>query len=236
MARFRSDIAIDWINEGYRLLGDANINDCEYQNVIIRQRIFNSITNAYWRAVVRYAGTVEPPLQRDNELPEQALLRLLGQNSGTISRWLNGRTPPQADKVLGSLVIVLVKEIEDIDLPPIREIAWQAVSQTMNVIRQEDLGRGPRTLSRQEFACVRWLARHVQSRAYAEGHSRNTQNPELEAQVLTDVFHKVRLRFPEVAAGLVPVAISEWLRPYLLFRVGLLGGWRSLEEHPDVTA
>lgn len=215
-----------WAEEGFRLLDKLGKHPTNYSNKVMKDRVLESVTFAYWRALVTCAGRLTPSICEGDELVEQALGRRLGVNRSTTSRWMSGKTAPDGDKVFGGLLFAVKKEIHEVGFPRNREVAWQAVSRTFAIICDEDLNRGRRPIGREEFACVWWLARHPTG-----GHYLESGDAAVQAEVHRSVFAEVRRYFPGLtSSAYVPAAVREWLIPYLLFLVGLPPMWEALDD------
>lgn len=216
-----------WLEAGAREFHEAGIDEGNYRNEVLRDRLLKSIAFVYWNALTEFAERNRSVLKRnESELIDQAIGRLLGVHASTSGRWVKGDTLPTADKLFGAVVLVLRKELGEISFPPNREVAWRAVSRTMSLIREAECKGDRREITREEFACARLLGRHPNADALLDRDRRETTKA-----VVRDVFSEVRKRFPRVTTdGFVHSAAREWMRPYMFFSLGLLASWEFLDD------
>ena len=190
-----------------------------------KKRVFDGITHTHWRAVVRCAGDMFAELGAGRADPEAVIADRLFQDKGTKSKWLRGRQVPKAEKVLAATVLVLQRELRQIEFPRLREVIWQTAGRTLTLVRTEDM-KGPAVpLTRAHFAVVFHLTRHKDAWDFRAGGGNATR-----ARVLSDVRERVASEFP--AAGsleFVARAVRDWWNPYLMFRTGLL--WSQLDGY-----
>lgn len=210
-----------------RSLAATGVNTTNYENKTLKDRILESIVVAYWKGLAKYAEDNGLFRQHcEGVLSEEVLGFRLGVNPGTISRWLNDKTPPGGDKVLGAVVIVLQKEITEIVFPKNREIAWQAVSRTLSLIREEDCHRNRRPITREEFACMWLLGRHPNADKVVVDQPRAAASA-----IIDDVFRELKKQFPKMTSrDFVAQTAGEWTMPYLYFAISLLPGWEFLDD------
>ena len=225
-----------WDDEGIRCLNELRIDETCHRNAL-RKRLLGSITFTYWQSLKKHA---EDPKQhatvprKKDELIEQAIARHLGLHEAQPGRWATGETFPAADKVLGALVLVLRKEIDEVGFPRNREVAWQATSRTIQFIREQDCGLDRREIGRQEFSCVRWFVRHPESDLFL-GRERYSSRKAIYRDVLDQLRRIARRTEDDRERKIQTVADAEraldwWLIPCLLFRVGLLKSWEHLDD------
>lgn len=217
-----------WLDAGINLLKERRISEAKYRGSIVKRRVLHFVAMSYWAAIVDYAKVSGLVVKKDDEYIEQAIGRLLGLSPSSYSRWLRNQTSPGADKVFGTLVLVLRKELDEVGLPRNSQVAWLAASSTLSRIRKEDLGLDRLQIDREEFALVRTLVQHPLSDVI-----RGVPRPYTKVDVYEDVIREVRRRFP---AGVirtidaVEAAVERWLEPYILFRIGLLAAWEHLDD------
>ena len=215
------------VEAGAQAFVEAGVDETNYQNEVLKDRLLKSIAFVYWQALTAYADAerLVPKLNND-ELIDQAIGRRLGVHASTSGRWVRGETLPTADKVFGTVVVVLRRELSEIGFPTNREVAWRTVSRTLSLVREVECRRDRRAITREEFTCVWLLGRHPDADAMLGGKPAAARQA-----VSTDVFNELRRRFPGVTSSrFVQVTAGEWIRPYLFFALGLLRDWEFLND------
>lgn len=221
-----------WSEAGWQEFIKAGIDEGNYQNEVLRDRLLKSIAFVYWKALTEFAERDRLVSKRDaSELIDQAIGRFLGVHASTSGRWVKGETLPTADKLFGAVVLVLRKELGEISFPPNREVAWRAVSRTMSLIREAECGGDRREITREEFACVWLLGRHSNADALLGGKSVAARDA-----VIDDIANELYRRFRNnQSRRLVNAVAAEWVRPYLFFSLGLLPCWEFLDDDAVTT-
>jgi hypothetical protein len=212
----------EWFDLGRKILQARGIEELHYQNKTIKERLLDSM------AVPNILALVESARRSMGGTDGEEVVERLGLHRGTPNRWLKNESQPHARLFFGLLTLGLRKEIHEVNLPRNREVLWQAISRTIAIIREKECGRDRRCPSREEFAFVRLLMRHPHSDVLLGNRHTST-----EKDVLRDVLRVVRSQFSgEVVQSAEDAqrTAAEWLRPYLLFRIGLLHEWEFLDD------
>lgn len=219
------DLPFEWVQWAVRTLQRLGIDETNYRNEIVRDRVLEGITACFWRAVVNRAAS--------RQLTYADIGNRLGVGRTTSYRWEKEGLIPHADKVLGAIVLALREEVEGIPFPRLNNVVWEAARHTMAEIRRKEgngtIGPGP---ERDEWVATRWFVRHPLSPEFLKG------KPDKEALegALSDTATYMLRRFPGsrlCLSGNLRAALKQWAKPYALFRIGLtpaLGGL-DVDEH-----
>jgi hypothetical protein len=217
-------LADEWVQVGFEQLMVLGI-DCEnFQREVIKDRLLKSIAFVYWTTLTDYA-------KAEHGLHVEDIGRRLGVNRSTYNHWIKEENCPAAEKFFGVLVIVLKKEIQDVGFPCNREVSWRGVKRTLGLIRERECGLVRREPDREELACIRFVTCHRLGGKLVP-KDRHIDSGAQEV-VFTDALRYLRKRFPNGrirSSRLISQVIADWARPYVLFRVGLLKGWESLDD------
>ena len=130
-----------------------------YRNEVVRDRILRSMGLTYWDALTGYTPGTGGNLTAAN------IAESLGLYRSRRIDWFNRVRLPDLGKFVGTLVIVLRKEIVEVAFPVNHEVIRRARDSTMALIREEDCGLDYKEPTWQEFVCVRRLLDHPQADA-----------------------------------------------------------------------
>ena len=221
-----SRLAEEWLRLGIDILNEKNIQELNYQNEIIKERLLQSMGLTYWKALTRQAES--DPFK----LTIEDIGKKLGMHRATYNRWVTDDTYiPPLGTFIGTILLVLRQEIGEVAFPSNRAVIWQAVSRTIAMIRETECGKDRQAPSKEEFACLRRLMRDP--RAGELIPENGDPDPLRVRDIIEDVSCDVRRMFPSgrlQTPRMVKLTIDEWAEPYVLFCIGLLPGWEFLDE------
>lgn len=210
-----------WLRLGCALLEERGIDESNYRNRTVKERLMEAMAVPNILALVEHARKLEPG----------GALERLGLHRGTPNRWLKNETQPHAREFFGLLLVGLRKELSEVRLPGNRQVIWEAVSRTLAIIREKECERDRRHPTREEFVCVWWSMRHPSANELTPDQS----EPDLARikEMFADVVHQTQKAVPGGVirtTELARRALMEWALPYTLFRIGLLSDWEFLDE------
>lgn len=219
-------LATEWLTWGLEYLQSLGFEeDLHYRNKAFKPRLFGSIALVFWNALVRHAET-------HADLTIEDLAQRLDVAPSTLNRWINGKVQPSSEKFFVTMVLVLKQGIHEVDFPTQPAVIWIAVARTLELIRQEDCKREPRRISRAEFLAVRAVIGHPQSSRIVRLVSGLGEESDVMAGdqgLLRDALSS-HAQLAGWTESQVCEALAEWLRPYLLLRIGVLDQWEFLNE------
>jgi hypothetical protein len=209
-----------WLDVGLETLQDQGIKERHYQNKNTKERLLDAMAVPNILALIEHARSMEGT-------DEDEVVKRLGLDPCTPNRWWKNEVQVHPRTFFGLLVIGLREEIHKIHFPSNRDVILEAVSRTVAIIREKECGGDRRCPTREELACVKLLVTHPHSDVLL-GHHRNVSEEDIFKAVLRELRKRVPTRLIGSVAD-VRTAAAQWLRPYLLFRIGLLLEWGFLD-------
>jgi transcriptional regulator with XRE-family HTH domain len=225
-------IQSEWQGEAERRLRTHGVNVKEYPSKTFRFKFFMTISHVYWERLI--ASTERQRLD-DIELADR-----LGLTQSTVSRWTSGTHPPAADKFFAVVLLVLKRELKDLDLGGQNDILFHAVQRQHERLAEDYYEPPSCALDRFVFksvlramhvpavnalvpeAAVDKATREKALRAVAAG-----LNATLRKEYDADVGRS--LNFAGRCREVLPSEIDEWLAcwgvPYTLFAMGCTRKW-----------
>jgi hypothetical protein len=221
------EIPEGWARHCRAILREREIDEDNYQNKLVKERLMDSMATPCILALIENAGALADV---DPEEP----LRRLALNRRTVNRWLNGEVQAHARTFFGLLIVGLRREIDDVTLPDSTTVIWEAVSRTVAIIREKELGRSRALPRREDFACVRELMQDPRADELLPPDPGEEERDRAAADALIGELQRLMIRrFPGGmirSARDIVSAVGEWAEAYVLFRLGLLWDWEFLDE------
>ena len=112
-------IPSEWQKEAERRLREHSVNVTEYPSKTFRREFFVTIGHIYWDHLI--ASTERQRLD-GIELADR-----LGLGASTVSRWTSKANPPAADKFFAVVLLVLKRDLKDLDLGGQNEILFDSI-------------------------------------------------------------------------------------------------------------
>jgi hypothetical protein len=127
----------EWIELGCAILDELDIDESDYSNKIIKERLLDAMSAPNILALINKAGSI-------GGVDEGVVLERLGLDRGTPHRWFKNEVQPHPRMFFGLLVRGLYKELQEAVpyLPDNGQIRWESISRTMGIIQDRELGQG----------------------------------------------------------------------------------------------
>jgi transcriptional regulator with XRE-family HTH domain len=221
-----------WKKDAEKCLRDHGVNVKEYPNKIFRHKFFVTIGHVYWEHLI--AMTERQKLD-DIELADR-----LGLGASTVSRWTSGVNPPAADKFFAVVLLVLKRDLKDLDIGNQNELLFDAVRLQHERLAVDYYKPPSCSLDRFVFRLLLRLMQipAVNNLAPNSGSSKAVKeaalkeavvviNKELQREFDSRVKQSQNVR--EKARKVGPEELDEWLAcwgiPYTLFAMGCTRAW-----------
>lgn len=200
-----------WRAFGRSILEGRKIDLDLYQSKTVKERLLDALAAHNIIALAENAREL-------SGVDDEEVWARLALNRRTPNRWIKGEVLPHARMFFGTLVIGLRREIGEVSLPGNRVLIWRAVSTTVAIIREKELGRDRRPPAPAEFACVRCLMRQPDADLLA---ARRDDEAPPDPRRVDELISRVAWATGLKSAAAAVSIIREWAEPYVLFRLGL---------------
>src|SRR4051812_41238271 len=97
----------EWHHLGLEVLRVLGIEETNYQNEKVKDRLLQSVALCYWDALTRYA-------RAEKGLTVEDIGKRLGVHRATVNRWMAEEHLSHPDKFFGAIVVVLREEMQQI--------------------------------------------------------------------------------------------------------------------------
>lgn len=221
-----------WKEEAEKRLKARHVNVEEYPSKTFRREFFVTIGHVYWERLIVSTERGQADYRR--------LADHLGLERTTVWRWKNKTTPPPADKFFAVVLLVLKRDLRDLDLGSQNEILFDSVRRQCEALAAEydeptdceltrfvfkSLVRVMNVPAVDDLAPGREVSGARRKEALREVHS------ELTAAIGRD-FDARAERSPNFTGrprAVKPSELDEWLAgwgiPYTLFAMGCTRHW-----------
>lgn len=108
-----------WKNEAERCLRERAVNVKDYASKTFRHKFFVTVGHVYWERLIAMTGR--------QRLDDIELADRLGLGASTVSRWTSGANPPAADKFFAVVLLVLKRELKDLELGSQNDLLFDSV-------------------------------------------------------------------------------------------------------------
>jgi len=225
-------IQYEWKVEAEKRLREHSVDVLKYPSKIFRFKFFMTIGHIYWERLI--ASTERQRLD-DIELADR-----LGLSSATVSRWTSGVHPPAADKFFAVVLLVLKRDLKDLQLGSQNELLFDSIQRQHQDLATEYYE--PPSCSMDRFVFKSLLqAMHIPAVNDLAPNAKVTkarQKTALEEVVVGlnkaiqrdfDADVKASQNFAGSARKVRPQEVDEWLAswgvPYTLFAMGCTKTW-----------
>jgi transcriptional regulator with XRE-family HTH domain len=221
-----------WKKDAEKCLRDHDVNVEKYPNKTFRHKFFTTIGHVYWERLVQWT--------EQQSLDNRDLADRLGLGASTVSRWTSGANPPEADKFFAVVLLVLKRDLNQLDLGCQNDLLFDSVRLQLERLAADYCEPPCCGLDRFVFKSLLKVMQipAVNDLAPNAGTSKAEKKSALKEAVVS-LNREIRREFDaEVSrsqnfAGTVrtvePAELDEWLAswgvPYTLFAMGCTRTW-----------